>query len=125
VKNQEEYGQVLWFFKKILFSKLFTYTIFNFFHSMYYLSVFEGDFIPGHRTGERRTGERRTSTSRARLDNFRRGDRIQVFSAGRQLDGNGTFIRVEDGFLVWEDNSGNRNTTSLEGISIRRLSSRY
>jgi len=87
---------------------------------MYYLSVFGGDFMPGHRTGERRT-----STSRARLDNFRRGDRIQVFSAGRQLDGNGTFIRVEDGFLVWEDNSGNRNTTSLEGISIRRLSSRY
>jgi hypothetical protein len=120
VKNQEEYGQVLWFFKKILFSKLFTYTIFNFFHSMYYLSVFGGDFMPGHHTGERRT-----STSRARLDNFRRGDRIQVFSAGRQLDGNGTFIRVEDGFLVWEDNSGNRNTTSLEGISIRRLSSRY
>jgi hypothetical protein len=86
--------------------------------------MFGGDFMPGGRSGDRRTGNRRTS-SRTRLDNFRRGDRIQVFSAGRQLDGNGTFIRVEDGFLVWEDNSGNRNTTSLEGISIRRLSSRY
>ncbi|MEB2268467.1 MULTISPECIES: hypothetical protein [Priestia] len=78
--------------------------------------------MPGKRSGDRRTGNRRTS-SRTRLDNFRRGDRIQVFSAGRQIDGNGIFIRVEDGFLVWNDNSGNRNTTSLEGISVRRLSS--
>ncbi|MEH7604862.1 hypothetical protein [Priestia megaterium] len=53
------------------------------------------------------------------------GGRIQLFSAGRQLNGNGTFISVEDGFLVWEDNSGNRNTTSLEDISIRRFSNRY
>lgn len=59
--------------------------------------------MPGGRAGGHRTGNRRTS-SRTRLDNFRRGDRIQVFSAGRQLDGNGIFIRVEDGFLVWEDN---------------------
>jgi hypothetical protein len=98
--------------------------------------VFGGDFMPRGRTGNRRTGNRRTGnrrtgnrrtsnrrTSRNRLDNFRRGDRIQVFSAGRQLDGNGIFIRVENGFLVWEDNSGNRNTTSLEVISIRRLRS--
>jgi len=83
--------------------------------------------MPGKRSGDRRTGNRRTgnrrTSSRTRLDNFRRGDRIQVFSAGRQIDGNGIFIRVEDGFLVWNDNSGNRNTTSLEGISVRRLSS--
>jgi len=88
--------------------------------------------MPGKRSGDRRTGDRRTgnrrtgnrrTSSRTRLDNFRRGDRIQVFSAGRQIDGNGIFIRVEDGFLVWNDNSGNRNTTSLEGISVRRLSS--
>ncbi|MEO2228334.1 hypothetical protein [Priestia megaterium] len=52
--------------------------------------------MPGHRTGDRRT-------SRSRFDDFRRGDRIQVFSAGRQLDGNGTFIRVENGFLIWRD----------------------
>jgi len=56
---------------------------------------------------------------------FMPGGRIQLFSAGRQLNGNGTFISIEDGFLVWEDNSGNRNTTSLEDISIRRLSNRY
>ncbi|MGN7232796.1 hypothetical protein ACTHQ0_23730 [Priestia megaterium] len=78
--------------------------------------------MPGKRSGDRRTGSRRTS-SRTRLDNFRRGDRIQVFSAGRQIYGNGIFIRVEDGFLVWNDNPSNRNTTSLEGISIRGLSS--
>jgi len=78
--------------------------------------------MPGKRSGDRRTGSRRTS-SRTRLDNFRRGDRIQVFSAGRQIYGNGIFIRVEDGFLVWNDNPGNRNTTSLEGISVRGLSS--
>ncbi|AXI32849.1 hypothetical protein CIB87_28375 (plasmid) [Priestia megaterium] len=74
--------------------------------------------MPGRRSGDRRT-------SRSRLDGFRRGDEIQVFSAGRQLDGNGTFIRVEDGFLVWEDNSGNRNATSLESISVRRVRRRY
>ncbi|MED4029854.1 hypothetical protein P4672_26815 [Priestia megaterium] len=71
--------------------------------------------MPGHRTGDRRT-------SRSRFDDFRRGDRIQVFSAGRQLDGNGTFIRVEDGFLIWRDSSDDRNKTSLDGISIRRIS---
>ena len=38
--------------------------------------------MPGKRSGDRRTGSRRTS-SRTRLDNFWRGDRIQVFSAGR------------------------------------------
>ncbi|MEH7148683.1 hypothetical protein [Priestia megaterium] len=57
--------------------------------------------MPGKRSGDRRTGSRRTS-SRTRLDNFRRGDRIQVFSAGRQIDGNGIFIRVEDGFFSLE-----------------------
>ncbi len=66
----------------------------------------------------------RTPQSRSIVDNFRRGDKIQVFSGGRQLDGNGTFIRAEGGCLVWEDNSGNRNTTSLESISVRRLRKR-
>ncbi|WP_425203520.1 hypothetical protein [Priestia megaterium] len=74
--------------------------------------------MPGRRSGDRRT-------SRSRLDGFRRGDEIQVFSAGRQLDGNGTFIRVENGFLVWEDNSGNRNVTSLESISVRQVRRHY
>lgn len=77
--------------------------------------------MPGRRSGDRRTSQ---SQSRSIVDNFRRGDKIQVFSAGRQLDGNGTFIRAEGGFLVWEDNSGNRNTTSLESISVRRLKKR-
>ncbi|MGN2274653.1 hypothetical protein [Priestia megaterium] len=79
--------------------------------------------MPGRRSGDRRTSQSQ-SQSRSIVDNFRRGDKIQVFSAGRQLDGNGTFIRAEGGFLVWEDNSGNRNTTSLESISVRRLRKR-
>lgn len=78
--------------------------------------------MPGRRSGDRRTSQSRSIV--AIVDNFRRGDKIQVFSAGRQLDVNGTFIRAEGGFLVWEDNSGNRNTTSLESISVRRLRKR-
>ncbi|MEE3897157.1 hypothetical protein [Priestia megaterium] len=74
--------------------------------------------MPGRRSGDRRT-------SRSKLDGFRRGDEIQVFSAGGQLDGNGTFIRVEGGFLVWEDNSGVRNATSLECISVRLVRRNY
>lgn len=31
------------------------------------------------------------------------------------------FIWVEGGFLVWEDNLGNRNMISLESISVCRL----
>ncbi|MDF2053256.1 hypothetical protein [Priestia megaterium] len=55
------------------------------------------------------------------FNGLRRGDRIQVFSSGNQIDGNGTFIGVQDGFLIWTDSSDNINTTSLDAISISRI----
>ncbi|MFP7736394.1 hypothetical protein ACLHDF_23945 [Priestia aryabhattai] len=62
-----------------------------------------------------------TSSSDFDFNGLRRGDRIQVFSFGSQIDGNGTFIRVQDGFLIWTDSSDNINTTSLDAISISRI----
>ncbi|PGM60090.1 hypothetical protein CN947_18805 [Bacillus cereus] len=58
---------------------------------------------------------------RRRLDGIREGDRINVFSAGDQIDGTGVFIRVEDGFLIWVDAGANINVTSLDVISVRRV----
>ncbi|MGG4383659.1 hypothetical protein [Priestia megaterium] len=55
------------------------------------------------------------------FNGLRRGDRIQIFSSGNQIDGNGTFIHVQDGFLIWTDSSDNINTTSLDAISISRV----
>ncbi len=57
-----------------------------------------------------------------RLDGLRQGDRIEVFSAGNQLNGVGTFIRIRDGFLVWVNEDGNITSTSLDTISISRVS---
>jgi hypothetical protein len=74
-----------------------------------------------HRTSDsRRTSSNETSSSNFILDSLRQGDRIQVFSAGIQINGTGTFIRVQDEFLTWIDSSGNINTTSLDAISISR-----
>ena len=74
-----------------------------------------------HRTSDsRRTSSNETSSSNFILDSLRQGDRIQVFSAGIQINETGTFIRVQDGFLTWVDSSGNINTTSLDAISISR-----
>ncbi|ABY46722.1 hypothetical protein P4T54_11385 [Bacillus mycoides] len=58
---------------------------------------------------------------RRRLDGLREGDRINVFSGGDQIDGNGVFIRIEDGFLIWVDAAANINVTSLDVISVRRI----
>ncbi|MCE4092651.1 hypothetical protein [Priestia megaterium] len=55
------------------------------------------------------------------FNGLRRGDRIQIFSFGNQIDENGTFIHVQDGFLIWTDSSDNINTTSLDAISISRV----
>ncbi|MBJ7967910.1 MULTISPECIES: hypothetical protein [Bacillus cereus group] len=57
-----------------------------------------------------------------RLNGLREGDRITVFSGGTAIDGTGVFIRVEDGFLVWVDAAGTLNVTSLDVISVRRVS---
>ncbi|MDM5185907.1 hypothetical protein QUF99_00085 [Bacillus sp. DX4.1] len=59
---------------------------------------------------------------RRRLDGLREGDKIRVFSGGDQIDGVGVFIRIEDRFLVWVDESVNINITSLDVISIQRIS---
>ncbi len=58
---------------------------------------------------------------RRRLDGLREGDRINVFSGGDQINGNGVFIRIEDGFLIWVDAAANINVTSLDVISVRRI----
>ena len=65
---------------------------------------------------------KKLSNFRRRLDGLREGDKIQVFSGGDQIDGTGVFIRVEDGFLVWVDAASNINVTSLDVISVRRIS---
>ncbi|MFJ8527353.1 hypothetical protein [Bacillus sp. NPDC094106] len=74
---------------------------------------FEEDFECEERFEPRRRG---------RLDGLREGDKIQVFSGGDRIDGTGVFINVEDGFLVWVDNHANINITSLDVISVRRIS---
>ncbi|SFJ77868.1 MULTISPECIES: hypothetical protein [unclassified Bacillus (in: firmicutes)] len=55
------------------------------------------------------------------LNGLREGDRIRVFSAGREIDGQGVFIRVENNFLIWVDNHANINITSLDEISVSRV----
>ncbi|MGG0187109.1 hypothetical protein [Bacillus rhizoplanae] len=50
------------------------------------------------------------------------GDKIRVFSAGREIDGQGVFLRFEGNFLVWVDNHANINVTNLNSISIRKIS---
>ncbi|EOO04757.1 hypothetical protein P4U03_28750 [Bacillus mycoides] len=66
--------------------------------------------------------ELRNLEGRRRLNGLREGDRITVFSGGTAIDGTGVFIRVEDGFLVWVDAAGTLNVTSLDVISVRRVS---
>ncbi|ANC22777.1 MULTISPECIES: hypothetical protein [Bacillus cereus group] len=66
--------------------------------------------------------EQRNLEGRRRLNGLREGDRITVFSGGTAIDGTGVFIRVEDGFLVWVDATGTLNVTSLDVISVRRVS---
>lgn len=56
------------------------------------------------------------------LDGLREGDKIRVFSGGDQIDGVGVFIRVENGFLIWVDHHANINVTSLNVISVQRIS---
>ncbi|ENQ3105054.1 hypothetical protein SAMN04488168_1328 [Bacillus sp. 491mf] len=56
------------------------------------------------------------------LNGLVEGDKIRVFSAGREIDGRGVFIRVDNNFLVWVDNNANINVTSLDTISIRKVS---
>ncbi|MEI4803476.1 hypothetical protein ACIGHG_12520 [Bacillus sp. NPDC077411] len=58
----------------------------------------------------------------SRLNGLVEGDKIRVFSAGREIDGQGVFIRVENNFLVWVDNFANINVTSLDTISVRKVS---
>ncbi|MGE8057924.1 hypothetical protein ACQKOD_29520 [Bacillus mycoides] len=66
--------------------------------------------------------ERLGNSGRRRLDGLREGDKIRVFSGGDRIDGTGVFIRVEDGFLVWVDDHANINVTSLDVISVQRIS---
>ncbi|MGG2067026.1 MULTISPECIES: hypothetical protein [unclassified Bacillus (in: firmicutes)] len=57
----------------------------------------------------------------ATLNGLTEGDKIRVFSAGREIDGRGVFIRFEGNFLIWVDNRANINVTSLDTISISRV----
>jgi hypothetical protein len=57
------------------------------------------------------------------INNLTQGDRIQVLTAGGGSD-TGIFLRFEDNFLIWIQNStGNvvQAITSLNGISISKL----
>ncbi|MDC2866636.1 MULTISPECIES: hypothetical protein [unclassified Bacillus (in: firmicutes)] len=57
------------------------------------------------------------------LNGLREGDKIRVFSAGREIDGEGVFLRIDNNnFLIWVDNHANINITSLNTISIRKVS---
>ncbi|WP_440604515.1 hypothetical protein [Bacillus sp. GB_SG_008] len=58
----------------------------------------------------------------ATLNGLVEGDKIRVFSAGREIDGQGVFLRFEGNFLVWVDNHANINVTSLDTISISKIS---
>ncbi|TWI53952.1 hypothetical protein [Halalkalibacter nanhaiisediminis] len=56
-----------------------------------------------------------------RLNGLREGDAIQVFSAGVSL-GTGTFIRIEDNFLVWVNSAtDDLFVTNLDEISVRKI----
>ncbi|MFD0772188.1 hypothetical protein ACFQZ1_26150 [Bacillus sp. CGMCC 1.60114] len=56
------------------------------------------------------------------MNGLTEGDKIRVFSAGREIDGQGVFLRIENNFLIWVDNHANINITSLDTISIRKVS---
>ncbi|MGG2093581.1 hypothetical protein AB1283_12875 [Bacillus sp. S13(2024)] len=58
----------------------------------------------------------------ATLNGLTEGDKIRVFSAGREIDGQGVFLRFEGNFLVWVDNRANINVTNLSAISISKIS---
>jgi hypothetical protein len=58
----------------------------------------------------------------ATLNGLAEGDKIRVFSAGREIDGEGVFLRFEGNFLIWVDNHANINVTSLNTISISKIS---
>ncbi|MGF9964437.1 hypothetical protein [Bacillus rhizoplanae] len=58
----------------------------------------------------------------ATLNGLVEGDKIRVFSAGREIDGQGVFLRFEGNFLIWVDNHANINVTSLDTISISKIS---
>jgi len=79
--------------------------------------IHEGNFNPSDNV----TSLEETFSTDFDFNGLRRGDRIQVFSLGNQIDGNGTFIGIQDGFLFWTDNSENINITSLDAISISRV----
>lgn len=79
--------------------------------------IFEGNL----NSSDNVTSLEETFSSDLDFNGLRRGDRIQVFSSGNPIDGNGTFIGVQDGFLIWTDSSDNINTTSLDAISISRI----
>ncbi|WP_242223105.1 hypothetical protein [Bacillus cereus group sp. BfR-BA-01380] len=56
------------------------------------------------------------------LNGLVEGDKIRVFSAGREIDGEGVFLRIDNNnFLIWVDNHANINVTSLNTISIRKI----
>ncbi|MEI4831297.1 hypothetical protein WAX78_17880 [Bacillus sp. FJAT-53711] len=58
----------------------------------------------------------------ATLNGLTEGDKIRVFSAGREIDGRGVFIRFQGNFLIWVDSHANINVTSLDTINIRKVS---
>ncbi|PHA02544.1 hypothetical protein COE51_02840 [Bacillus pseudomycoides] len=58
----------------------------------------------------------------ATLNGLVEGDKIRVFSAGREIDGQGVFLRFQGNFLIWVDNHANINVTSLDTISISKIS---
>ncbi|MGG0240702.1 hypothetical protein [Bacillus rhizoplanae] len=58
----------------------------------------------------------------ATLNGLVEGDKIRVFSAGREIDGQGVFLRFEGNFLIWVDNHANINVTSLDTINISKIS---
>ncbi|MGG2067025.1 hypothetical protein [Bacillus sp. S14(2024)] len=58
----------------------------------------------------------------ATLNGLTEGDKIRVFSAGREIDGQGVFLRFEGNFLVWVDNRANINVTNLSAINISKIS---
>ncbi|MEI4803477.1 hypothetical protein ACIGHG_12515 [Bacillus sp. NPDC077411] len=58
----------------------------------------------------------------SRLNGLVEGDKIRVFSAGNEIDAQGVFIRVDNNFLIWVDSFANINITSLDTISIRKVS---
>lgn len=52
---------------------------------------------------------------------IREGDRIEVYSKGKQLSEFGVFLRIEDDFLVWVNSEGHVTLTDLDYITIKKL----